>query len=205
MPTELLLVGLLLAGPARAGTGAGTLEGTVDHPKGDAGFVVSVEVPGELPSPPAKHPVVDQQDLSFVPHVLAVVQGTTVDFINADPVNHNVFSPDNEGYNLGTWSGGQRRSYTFRSPGIYTQLCTLHPEMEGFVVVLDTAHFAVTGADGHFAIQGLPDGHYAVHVWGPKLKKAELTRSFEVDVAGGIGTLAIRWDHQGAAPQPVAN
>ncbi|NOY28045.1 MAG: hypothetical protein GXP62_19445 [Oligoflexia bacterium] len=172
---------------------AGTIEGTLQHNKGNANIVVSVTVPTEHPSPRSSHPLLDQQDLAFVPHVLPVLVGTTVDFINNDPVNHNVFSPDGEGYNLGTWSRSQRRSHTFSTVGVYTQLCTLHPEMEGFVVVLATPHFAVTDAEGHFTISGVPDGHYSVAVWGPKLKRSELAKEFAVDVIDGHGTLAIAW------------
>lgn len=185
----ILSTGLLFSSSALAGT----IEGTVHHSKGDANIVVSVTVPTEHASPPAKHPVLDQEDLAFVPHVLPVLVGTTVDFINNDPVNHNVFSPDGKGYNLGTWSRSQRRFHTFTTVGVYTQLCTLHPEMEGFVVVLATPHFAVTDAEGHFAISGVPDGHYPVAVWGPKLKKSELAQDFAVDVVDGHGTVAITW------------
>jgi plastocyanin len=173
---------------------AGTVTGTVSYEKGNADMVVSVEVPGATLTPPSKNPVLNQKDMKFQPHILPVVQGTTVDFYNSDPVNHNVFSPDHEAYNLGTWVQGQTRNYTFAHAGVYTQLCSLHPEMEGYVVVLDTPYYAVTDADGKFSIQGVPDGHYEVHVWGSKLRKAERTETFAVDVKDGKGTLAITWD-----------
>ena len=77
--------------------------------------------------------------MQFIPHVLPVVAGTTVKFLNSDPTPHNVFSPDNEKYNLGTWPQGQSKDYVFskctKFPCVYTQLCRVHPEMEGFVVV----------------------------------------------------------------------
>ena len=69
-----------------------------------------------------------------MPHVLPVVAGTTVKFLNSDPTPHNVFSPDNEKYNLGTWPQGQTKDYVFNKctkfPCVYTQLCRVHPEME---------------------------------------------------------------------------
>jgi hypothetical protein len=112
--------------------------------------------------------------MQFIPHVLPVVAGTTVKFQNSDPTPHNVFSPDFEKYNLGTWPKGQSKDYTFskctKFPCAYTQLCRVHPEMEGFVVVLPNPYFAVSDKEGKFEIKGVPAGQYTVAVWHPKLK-----------------------------------
>lgn len=181
---------MLLSGTALAGT----ITGTVSYAKGNANMVVSIEVPGAKLDPPAKHPVMDQKDMKFVPHLMVVQKGTTVDFRNSDPVNHNVFSPDHEAYNLGTWTQGQTRSYTFKNAGAYTQLCSLHPEMEGYIVVVDTPYYAVTDKDGKFTIDNVPDGHFDVDVWGSKLRKSDLKQTFSVDVKDGKGTVDIDWD-----------
>jgi len=160
----------------------GGVEGTVTAAKGAGDLVVYVEKVAKA-SPAAKtHPVIDQKGMRFSPHVLPIVVGTTVDFLNSDSVNHNVFSPDNEGYNLGTWPKGERRAYTFKKAGVYTQLCSIHPEMESFVIVLQNPYFAVTSADGHFTIADLPPGHYVLKVWGEKLKTPDKKKSFPIDV-----------------------
>ncbi len=116
----------------------------------------------------------DQRKMQFIPHVLPVEAGATVKFVNSDPTPHNVFSPDFEKYNLGTWPAGQSKDYTFskctKFPCAYTQLCRIHPEMEGFVVVLPNAYFAVSDREGHFAIHDVPPGKYVVAVWHAKLK-----------------------------------
>jgi len=125
------------------------------------------------------------------PYLLPVLVGTTVDFLNSDSVNHNVFSPDGEGYNLGTWPKGQSKSYTFKKAGVYTQLCSVHPEMEAFVIVLANPYFAVADKDGKFTINDVPDGHYDLKVFSKKLKKAEKEKKFGVDVAKGAGTATI--------------
>lgn len=169
---------------------AGTLTGTVKL-KGDSPAVVYVETaPGSF-APPSAHAHIDQKGMTFIPYLLPILAGTTVDFLNSDTVNHNVFSPDNEGYNLGTWSKGQTRAYTFKKPGVYTQLCSIHPEMEAFVVVLTNPYFAVTDKDGSFKITDIPDGHYVLKVFGKKLKKADKEKKFPVDVVKGAGTAAI--------------
>jgi plastocyanin len=170
---------------------AGAIEGTVAHPSAKGDLVVYVVKASGKFTPPAKPAVMDQKAMKFIPVVLPVVVGTTVDFLNSDPVNHNVFSPDGEGYNLGTWPPGQKRSYKFKKTGIYTQLCSLHPEMEAFILVLENPYFTVTQAGKSFTIPDVPDGHYELKVWGKKLKKAEKEKIFRVDVKAGKGTLSI--------------
>jgi plastocyanin len=153
------------------GTIKGTVKATGLGSNADA-VVYVMEVPGgSKPQPPV---TMDQRQMQFLPHVLPVVAGTTVKFLNSDPTPHNVFSPDNEKYNLGTWPQGQTKDYTFskcaKFPCVYTQLCRVHPEMEGFVVVLQNAHYAVTAKDGSFTINDVPPGSYTVGVWHAKLK-----------------------------------
>jgi plastocyanin len=176
------------AAPAPEGL---TLQGTVSHPKGHANLVVYVETVAGTFSVPAVHPVMDQKGMRFNPHVLTVVAGTTVDFLNSDTVMHNVFSPDQEGYNLGTWPTDSKRSYVFKHPGTYTQLCSVHPDMEAYIVVLQNPYFAVTNADGHFKIDNLPAGRYSLKVWGEHFKATETKKAFPVDVAADDSTTTL--------------
>jgi len=137
-----------------------------------AGVVVSLVAPGLTVTPPKQTLEMDQKQMQFLPHVMPVVTGTTVRFLNSDPVPHNVFSPEGK-YNLGTWPTGQARDYKFDKPGVYTQLCRVHPEMEAFVVVLDTPYFAATDASGRFEIKGVAAGKYKLVAWSEKLKSAQ--------------------------------
>jgi plastocyanin len=144
--------------------------------------VYVAKISGKTFAPPAAHAKIDQRNLRFVPRVLPVLVGTTVDFLNSDPVLHNVFSPDAcaDHVNLGTWPQGQVKSFTFKKDCFAALLCKIHPEMEGFVAALPTPYFAVTGADGSYLIKDVPDGDYALKVWHPKLKAAQK----KVDVKG---------------------
>jgi hypothetical protein len=83
-----------------------------------------------------------------------------------------VFSPQGK-YNLGTWAQGKTRSYTYDKPGVYTQLCRVHPEMAAFVVVFDTPYFATTDEEGRFEITDVPAGTYTLVAWSERLKQAE--------------------------------
>jgi plastocyanin len=177
-PTFLmLLVPALLTVLATLSTAAdGSIAGSVKAAglSSNADAVVWIQqVPGAA-KPPAQPVTMDQKQMQFMPHVLPVVLGTTVRFLNSDPTPHNVFSPDLEKYNLGTWPQGQSKDHAFAAcakfPCVYTQLCRVHPEMEGFVVVLPNSYFAVSNKEGHFEIAGVPPGQYTVAVWHPKLK-----------------------------------
>lgn len=127
---------------------------------------------------PSKNPVMNQKDLKFIPFVLPVVTGTTVDFLNSDKVLHNVFSPDKccDKFNLGTWPQNETRSYTYKETGCESVvLCNVHPEMEGYVLVLQNPYFAITKKDGNYEIKNVPDGEYTLKVWNAKLKAKPVT------------------------------
>jgi plastocyanin len=158
-----------------AAAGAGDLHGTVTAKGGApaAEAVVYVDrIAGKTFPAPTEHAKVDQINMKFRPHVLPVLTGTTVDFLNSDSVNHNVFSPDvcADKFNLGTWGKGQSKSHVFEKDCAAALLCLVHPDMEGFVVAVPTPYFAITAADGTYTIAGVPDGSYTVKVWHSKLK-----------------------------------
>ncbi len=150
----------------------GTVKATGLSSNADA-IVYIQQAPGAF-KPPAKPVTMDQGKMKFTPHVLPIVSGTTISFLNSEPLLHNVFSPDNEKYNLGTWPQGQTKDYAFtkctKFPCAYTQLCRIHPEMEAFIVVLQNSFFAVSDKDGHYELDDIPPGQYTVGVWHPRLK-----------------------------------
>ena len=134
---------------------------------------------------PAARPVeIDQKGMKFIPHVVALQKGQTVIFKNSDNVRHNVFTPDGDKYNLGTWGQGESKTHTFSAVGVFHDLCNIHPEMGGVVVVLDNPFFAVTGDDGKFTIPNVPPGKYTLKTWGEKLPDS----SREVTVVAGAPT-----------------
>jgi plastocyanin len=166
-----LIAGLLLVHPGAAGP---SITGTVKAAglSSNADAVVYLQQAAGTFKPTLE--TMDQKKMQFIPHVLGVVAGSTVKFTNSDPTAHNVFSPDNEKYNLGTWPQGQSKDYVFskctKFPCVYTQLCRVHPEMEGFIVVLQNPYFAVSDKEGKYEIKDVPAGAYTVAVWHPRLK-----------------------------------
>ncbi len=164
---------------------AGTVSGKVDGVNGQSVVYVDT-IPGKTFPTPSEHPVLSQKGLMFQPHVMAVQEGTTVDFLNMDGVAHNVFWPSVmqggkklPGKNLGTWPQGEKRSFKFNQSVVVTLLCNVHPEMSGFLIVAPTPYFAVTDTAGNYKIENIPDGHYSVIGWheGTKSETKPLTVS----------------------------
>ena len=153
---------------------AGTIQGKVSGAKGES--VVYIEaIAGKTFPAPAQHPVMDQKGLMFVPHIMVVEQGTTVDFLNSDSVAHNVFwsaigGNKKLGRNMGTWPQGERRSFKFDNPGAIPLLCNVHPDMAGYIVVSPTPYFATTDKSGQYRIENVPDGSYTITFWNEGTK-----------------------------------
>ena len=193
--TYTLTAGLLLALGFTSLAWAGEIKGkvTVHGLRSAENIAVYVDaIAGKTFTPPAQHAIEDQRKMTFIPHVLVVLQGTTVDFLNSDPVGHNVYWPSVSGnkklqHNLGTWPQGVKKSFAFNDLGVASLLCNVHPEMSGYVVVVPTPYFAVTNKEGEFEIKDVPAGHYTVKTWSEEGKP--VTQG--VDVAAGSTALEL--------------
>ena len=114
-----------------------------------------------------------QEEKRFVPRVLPVPTGSSVDFPNLDPFFHNVFSLfDGKRFDLGLYEAGASRSTRFGRPGISYVFCNIHPEMVAIILTVDTDLFALTGAEGEFRLEGVPAGDYQLHVWHEQMEVA---------------------------------
>jgi plastocyanin len=112
----------------------------------------------------------DQRNETFVPHVLAITVGTTVDFPNSDRVYHNVFSLSGpKRFDLGRYAAGRSRSVRFDRPGIVRVFCEIHSHMSAFILVFNHRYFAVTAADGRYQIGRVPPGRYTLVAWNEGL------------------------------------
>ncbi len=147
--------------------------------KADNVVVYLRQVPGNH-MPPSTPAIMDQKDFVFIPHVLPIVRGTKVRFLNSEPkAQHNIFSPDKvaDRMNLGTYPPGDVRDHVFdkecsgSGTCVAALLCNVHPEMSAFVVILQNPFFAVSDRSGMFEIKGVPAGTYDLVAWHEKLKE----------------------------------
>lgn len=149
--------------------------------------------------------IMDQQNLTFNPHILPIPVGASVDFPNNDKVDHNIFSLSRtKKFNLGSYPPGESKTVLFDKPGIVELRCDVHAEMAAYIMVLKNPYFAVTDDQGRFeisdskhleqngikGIKDLPAGNYMLKIWNEKLKtqKQMLTIPKNGDVSVEITT-----------------
>ena len=137
--------------------------------------ITATQVGGEVPR-------ITQMGETFVPHVLPIVKGTTVDFPNKDPIFHNVFSlSGTKSFDLGRYPQDDSRSVTFDQTGVVPVFCHLHSNMSAIILVLDSTFFAVPDAAGHYRIEDIPAGTYTLVGWHERSERVEL----QVEVLSG--------------------
>ena len=161
-----------------------------------SGIVVWLEPASAAPPAPVRKKVeMVQKGKRFIPHVLAITVGTTVDFPNYDPIFHNAFSNyDGQIFDVGLYPPGTSRSVPFRREGIVRIFCNIHPTMSAVIVVLKSPYFAVSGKSGEFTIQNVPAGSYKLHVFHERATQQTLdalTRTVEVASEAEIGTITV--------------
>ena len=100
-----------------------------------------------------------QREMKFIPHVLPVLVGTTVQFPNHDTAWHNVYSKGGaKDFDLGLYQPGKTGSTTFDKPGVVRILCNAHPNMEAFIVVKEHPFFSSADKGGNYRLDGVPLG-----------------------------------------------
>lgn len=137
--------------------------------------ILFVEVKDSLRySPPVSHPRITQRAKTFIPPVLPVLVGTTVDFPNEDTIYHNVFSYTKpKRLELGRYPPGSSRNVTFDKPGVVRLFCEIHESMTAYILVLETPFFTVPDREGGFVLRDLPPGRHRITVWHPALPRQE--------------------------------
>ena len=160
MTTALFLIAAFTNHEGLSVQGAATLQ----NGKPAANCVVYLE--GEEKSHPMAHAMVDQRDRTFIPHVSVITVGTEVQFPNHDTIFHNVFADyDAKRFDLGMYPRGASKHQTFPKRGVVAMMCSIHPDMSAYIMVVDTPYYAVTDSKGRFDIEGVRPGRYTVRGW----------------------------------------
>jgi len=141
-------------------------------------MVLVLECTSPTPRPPGTS-VIEQRNGRFEPELIVVPVGSTVQFPNADPIFHNVFSLSKaQPFDLGFYPQGQTRNVKFNHPGIVQVYCHIHANMYAAIVVTASPWYGKPAADGSFSWSNIPAGHYRLVAWH---KVAGLHR-IEIDV-----------------------
>lgn len=129
---------------------------------------------------PATRARILQENETFIPRVVAITRGSTVDFPNGDPFFHDVFSLSRSAtFDLGSYPRGQTRSQQFRKAGLVKVYCHIHSHMSASIMVFDHTFFTIPKADGGFTIEDVPAGTHKVSAWHERI--GENSRPVRVD------------------------
>ena len=131
------------------------------------------------PSEPA---VIDQEGCVYHPHVMGVMAGQTLAFLNSDGLLHNVHGlPEvNRDFNIGMPPTVTRSDWTLEQPEpLFEVKCDVHPWMQSYVAVMSHPYFDVTGEDGRFEIRNVPAGTYEIEAWHERLGTQTATVTVE--------------------------
>ena len=139
---------------------------------------------------PATRARILQENETFIPRVVAITRGSTVDFPNGDPFFHDVFSLSRSStFDLGSYPRGQTKSQQFRKAGLVKVYCHIHSHMTASIMVFDHTLFTIPKADGSFTIDDVPAGTYKVSAWHERIGensqpvKIEAGRTSEIQFA----------------------
>jgi hypothetical protein len=132
-----------------------------------------------------------QQRKQFVPHLLAIPVGTTVEFPNLDPIFHNAFSNiDGQPFDVGLYPPGSARRVLFRRPGVVRIFCNIHQSMSAVIVVAPTQWFAVSDKNGSFSLAGVEPGKYSLRFFYERATQQTLDAlARKIEIPAGAMTL----------------
>jgi plastocyanin len=152
-------------------------------------YLTGVHLAAPAPAAPARR-AIRQEGETFLPRVMAVTRGSTIEFPNDDPFYHNVFSLSGAAtFDLGRFPQGKTRSHVFKKPGLVKVYCRIHSHMSATILVLDHPHFTVPEIDGRFALPDVPAGSYTIVGWHERVGERVATvhvqagRTASVDLA----------------------
>jgi len=168
-----LLFGCVLLAQARAAELVVHFSDAAGKPVANAVvYLEALDAAAGVPMPEQQLALIDQINKEFVPRVVAVAVGTQVNFPNRDDIHHHVYSfSEARKFELPLYEGTPAQPVLFDTPGVVTLGCNIHDWMRGYVLVLQTAHFAASGDDGIARIAAVPDGEYRLMAWHPDLKQ----------------------------------
>jgi plastocyanin len=145
-----------------------------------SGPPAAMSAPVSVPAPVV---VLDQIGCKYVPHVIAVARGGSVEFRNSDSTMHNIHTMPTDGdpsIDISQAPKGAPQVKQFNQPDVMMPVrCNNHPWMNAFINVSATPFFAVTGPDGRFNINGLPSGTYTLAAVHEKMGEQTMTVTVE--------------------------
>jgi plastocyanin len=125
--------------------------------------------------------IMKQIDQQFVPHILPVQKGTTVEFPDTDTVQHHVYSfSPTKVFEIAIYKEELKRQIMFDQAGVVELGCNIHDWMLGYIYVADSPLFAQTDVNGEVSFS-LPFGAYDIKVWHPRIQQSDIDTSRSIN------------------------
>jgi plastocyanin len=180
----------VLAGAAAPAFGATiSVQANLADQKPFAGAVITLQ--GRAPHAPVVpvSAIVDQINLAFVPDIIVIPVGSTVEFPNSDSVSHQIYSfSTTKRFQLPLYHGKPYQPVHFDQAGVVTLGCNIHDKMVGYIYVTDAAYFGRTDASGAWNATNVPRGSYQLSLWHPLLRDSPASLEREVSISGDEST-----------------
>ena len=179
----------MLAGAAAPAATLSVQARLADH-KPFAGAVITLQAPGAHATVPPVRAIVDQINLAFVPEIIAIPVGSTVEFPNSDSVSHQIYSFSMaKRFQLPLYHGKPYPPVQFDQAGVVTLGCNIHDKMVGYIYVTDAAYFGRTDASGAWTAANVPGGSYHLSLWHPLLRDSAASLEREINVGANESTM----------------
>jgi plastocyanin len=194
---------LAICGIAPAIAGSLTVQADLANHEPLAGAVITVHGESGRAQPPVAA-ILDQINLTFVPDLIVIPVGSTVEFPNSDSVSHQIysFSPAKR-FQLPLYHGKPYPPVHFDQAGIVTLGCNIHDRMVGYIYVTDATYFGRTDTHGVWSVANVPRGTYRVSLWHPLLREPAASLDREVSVSGDDPTTTTVQLAQTLRPAPL--
>ena len=136
----------------------------------------------------------DQVNRAFVPHVLPIQAGAWVEFPNSDKILHQVFSVSPiRRFTSPLYVGKPARPIQLPIAGVAAIGCSIHEEMTGYIIVVDTPYFATTAKSGKASIADVAAGDYTMRVWYPGMRTEPNVQALTVGASGEFTASFVTW------------
>jgi plastocyanin len=182
--TKLATIGAILSIVSTGAAAAGGIRVTVLDREGQPVPDVAVYVQGAEPNhaPAGTSAIMDQVDQRFIPHLLVVQTGTSVEFPNSDTVAHHVYSFSHPNhFKLPIYKGHAHSPVTFDESGLVVLGCNIHDHMLAYILVVDTPTFSTTNDNGVAILEAQSNEDTTVYIWGPRIRDGSENLSVMVE------------------------
>jgi len=148
---------------------------------------------GTIVAPSKELAIMDQANVRFAPHVLAIDTGQSVVFPNSDNIRHHVYSfSDPKRFEIKLYQGVPKQPVLFEKPGLVALGCNIHDSMVGYIFVSPWPEYSVTGETGTINLSKAVQQVAVWHPWMSGVKEAVMVGVTDMTGNSGVITISVQ-------------